>query len=105
MDNSRDHGTRVTSPKELNAFLDSQLSRIKRKDKVLFEQLRKRFEKLCTNPECGEVLSHDNTNEQFILLTWNWVSTAMNDAVLDFGLLFAWVVIPFHSAACCMYTI
>jgi mRNA-degrading endonuclease YafQ of YafQ-DinJ toxin-antitoxin module len=28
-------------------------------DNVLFEQLRKRFEKLRTNPKCGEVLSHD----------------------------------------------
>jgi mRNA-degrading endonuclease YafQ of YafQ-DinJ toxin-antitoxin module len=44
--------------------VQNQLSRIKRKDRVLFEQLRKRFEKLRTNPECGEVLSHDKAGHR-----------------------------------------
>ena len=33
-------------------------------DNVLFEQLRKRFEKLRTNPKCGEVLSHDKAGHR-----------------------------------------
>ena len=42
----------------------NQLSRIKKKDNVLFEQLKKRFKKLRTNPECGEVLSHDKAGHR-----------------------------------------
>ena len=53
----------ATTEKPYNLFfpddIKNQLSRIKKKDSVLFEQLGKRFEKLRTNPECGEVLSHD----------------------------------------------
>jgi len=45
--------------------VQNQLSRIKRKDRVLFEQLRKRFENLRTNPECGEVLSHDKAGHRY----------------------------------------
>lgn len=36
-----------------------QLSRIKKRDRPLFEQLRKRFEKLRIDPDCGEYLSRD----------------------------------------------
>jgi hypothetical protein len=41
----------------------NQLSRIKKKDSMLFEQLGKRFEKLRTDPECGEVLNHKGTGK------------------------------------------
>jgi addiction module RelE/StbE family toxin len=51
----------------------NQLSRIKRKDNVLFEQLGKRFEKLRTNPECGEVLSHDKAGHREVHVKGHWV--------------------------------
>lgn len=53
--------------------IKNQLSRIKRKDRVLFEQLRKRFEKLRTNPECGEVLSHDKAGHREVHVKDHWV--------------------------------
>jgi addiction module RelE/StbE family toxin len=53
--------------------IKNQLSRIKKKDKVLFEQLRKRFEKLRTNPECGEVLSHDKAGHREVHVKDHWV--------------------------------
>jgi addiction module RelE/StbE family toxin len=51
----------------------NQLSRIKKKDNVLFEQLRKRFEKLRTNPECGEILSHDKAGHREVHVKNHWV--------------------------------
>lgn len=51
----------------------NQLSRIKKKDYALFEQLRKRFEKLRTNPECGEVLSHDKAGHREVHVKNHWV--------------------------------
>ena len=51
----------------------NQLSRIKKKDNVLFEQLRKRFEKLRTNPECGEVLSQDKAGHREVHVKNHWV--------------------------------
>ena len=51
----------------------NQLSRIKKKDNALFEQLRKRFEKLRTNPECGEILSHDKAGHREIHVKSHWV--------------------------------
>jgi addiction module RelE/StbE family toxin len=53
--------------------IKNQLSRIKKKDIVLFEQLKKRFEKLCTNPECGEVLSHDKAGHREVHVKDHWV--------------------------------
>ncbi|OPY55350.1 MAG: Plasmid stabilization system protein [Methanosaeta sp. PtaU1.Bin112] len=53
--------------------IKNQLSRIKKKDNVLFEQLRKRFEKLITNPECGEVLSHDKAGHREVHVKDHWV--------------------------------
>ncbi len=50
-----------------------QLSRIKKRDKVLLEQLRKRFEKLLTDPECGEVLSHDKAGYREVHVKSHWV--------------------------------
>jgi addiction module RelE/StbE family toxin len=50
-----------------------QLSRIKKRDKVLFEQLRKRFEKLLVDPECGEVLSHDKAGHREVHVKNHWV--------------------------------
>jgi addiction module RelE/StbE family toxin len=50
-----------------------QLSRIKKKDRVLFEQFRKRFEKLRTNSECGEVLSHDKAGHREVHVKDHWV--------------------------------
>ncbi len=40
---------------------------------MLFEQLRKRFEKLRTNPECGEVLSHDKAGHREVHVKDHWV--------------------------------
>jgi addiction module RelE/StbE family toxin len=51
----------------------NQLSRIKKKDNALFEQLKKRFEKLRTNPECGEVLSHDKAGHREVHVKSHWV--------------------------------
>jgi addiction module RelE/StbE family toxin len=51
----------------------NQLSRIKKKDSTLFEQLRKRFKKLRTNPECGEVLSHDKAGHREVHVKDHWV--------------------------------
>lgn len=51
----------------------SQLSRIKKRDNVLFEQLRKRFEKLRIYPECGEVLSHDKAGHREVHVRDHWV--------------------------------
>ena len=51
----------------------NQLSRIKKKDNVLFEQLKKRFKKLRTNPECGEVLSHDKAGHREVHVKNHWV--------------------------------
>lgn len=51
----------------------SQLSRIKKKDSALFEQLRKRFEKLRTDPECGEVLSNDKAGHREVHVKNHWV--------------------------------
>ena len=51
----------------------NQLSRIKKKDRILFEQFRKRFEKLCTNPECGEILSYDKAGHREVHVKDHWV--------------------------------
>jgi addiction module RelE/StbE family toxin len=51
----------------------NQLSRIKKKDSVLFEQLRKRFKKLRANPECGEILSHDKVGHREVHVKDHWV--------------------------------
>jgi len=51
----------------------NQLSRIKKKDNALFEQLRKRFEKLRSDPECGEVLSHDKAGHREVHVKSHWV--------------------------------
>jgi hypothetical protein len=37
---------------------------VRKIDIVLFEQLRKCFRKLGTNPECSEVLSHDKAGRR-----------------------------------------
>jgi addiction module RelE/StbE family toxin len=50
-----------------------QLSKIKKRDGVLFEQLRKRFKKLCAYPECGEVLSHDKAGHREVHVKGHWV--------------------------------
>jgi addiction module RelE/StbE family toxin len=51
----------------------NQLSHIKKKDSVLFEQLGKRFKKLRTDPECGEVLSHDKKGHREVHVKGHWV--------------------------------
>jgi len=51
----------------------NQLSRIKKKDNALFEQLRKRFEKLRSDPECGEVISHDKAGHREVHVKSHWV--------------------------------
>jgi addiction module RelE/StbE family toxin len=50
-----------------------QLSRIKKRDNVLFEQLRKRFEKLLVDPECGEILSYDKAGHREVHIKSHWV--------------------------------
>ena len=40
---------------------------------MLFEQLRKRFEKLRTYSECGEVLSHDKAGHREVHVKDHWV--------------------------------
>ena len=57
----------------------NQLSRIKKKDNALFEQLRKRFEKLRTSPECGEVLSHDKAGHREVHVKNHWVIVYKTD--------------------------
>jgi addiction module RelE/StbE family toxin len=49
------------------------LARIKKKDKTLYEQLRKRFKKLRKNPECGEILSHDKAGYREVHIKGHWV--------------------------------
>ena len=39
---------------------------------MLFEQLGKRFKKLRTNTECGEVLSHDKTGHREVHVKDHW---------------------------------
>jgi addiction module RelE/StbE family toxin len=53
--------------------IQKQLSRIKRKDSALFEQLKKRFEKLRTYPDCGEILSHDKAGFWELHVKDHWV--------------------------------
>jgi addiction module RelE/StbE family toxin len=59
--------------------IKNQLSRIKKKDNVLFERLRKRFEELIINPECGEVLSHDKAGHREVHVKDHWVIIYMMD--------------------------
>lgn len=51
----------------------NKLSRIKKKDHVLFDQLRKRFEKLQVDPECGEILSYDKKGHREVHVKDHWV--------------------------------
>ncbi len=60
--------------------IKDQLSRIRKKDKVLYEQLRKRFKKLQINPECGEVLSHDKKGYREVHVKDHWVIIYRTDS-------------------------
>jgi addiction module RelE/StbE family toxin len=57
-----------------------QLAKVKKKDKTLCEQLRKRFKKLRKNPECGEILSHDKAGHREIHIKEHWVIIYRTDS-------------------------
>jgi addiction module RelE/StbE family toxin len=50
-----------------------QLSRVKKKDSTLCEQLKKRFKKLRRDPECGKVLRHDKVGHREVHIKDHWV--------------------------------
>ena len=58
-----------------------QLARIKKKDKALCEQLKKRFKKLRNDPECGEFLSHDKAGYREVHVKGYWVIIYRTDYI------------------------